>query len=433
MEGNAFSTPMTLRDLFSAGISPRKSGAKTLEKAGIFLLLIYLMAGIIYSAILAPTARFPDERDYLALSHNLIAGPGFSLDGVHLTASRPPGYPFFLAVIRTVGGDFFSFRVTQFLLLTVTIFFLHRLCSEKKMFAGLFITTCLVMCYPVLFYTSGTLYPQTVSEFLFVIALTFMLIEPKSLALSLVTGVIFGVLILVVPTFLMTLVITLGAAGLLGIIRFRDGIPIVLAALLIVGVWTGRNAICFHHFVPVASNSGLTFLMGNNKKAVADEGVANAGMDPYYREAERQGLDEFQSDHFYQQAAMGWIKAHPGDAVILYLEKVLNYFNAINVYAPGSHEEVSFGKQVMMASSYLLLLGLLGWRLGDARRFPLVPREKLFLAIYVLSAFTSAIFVTRIRYRLPYDLLIIAVIGFYLSRRFEIWANGIKSDCSRDD
>ena len=65
----------------------------------------------------------------------------------------------------------------------------------------------------------------------------------------------------------------------------------------------------------------------------------------------------------------------------------------------------------------LLLLALLAWRLCEAVRFPLSTTEKLFLAIYILSAFTQAIFFTRIRLRLPYDYLIIAVIAMHLSRR----------------
>jgi hypothetical protein len=82
-----------------------------------------------------------------------------------------------------------------------------------------------------------------------------------------------------------------------------------------------------------------------------------------------------------------------------------------------------------VGASYLLLLVLLAWRLIDFRRFPLTPREKLLLIVYVLSAFTSAIFFTRIRHRLPYDYLIIAVIASNLSARLEgRYASGLNGD-----
>src|SRR5665213_1040792 len=105
---------MRLRDLFQAGSFSGKNRGYALEKAGALLLFLYVLAGVIYSAVLAPVARFPDEEEYLKLSYNLLHGPGYSMDGIHLTACRPPGYAFFLAGIRAVGGGFFSFRVVQF-------------------------------------------------------------------------------------------------------------------------------------------------------------------------------------------------------------------------------------------------------------------------------------------------------------------------------
>jgi hypothetical protein len=420
---------MRLRDLFPAGSFSGESAGKTLEKAGFLLLAFYLLAGVIYSAVIAPEARFPDEKEYLKLSYNLLHGPGYSMDGVHLTASRPPGYAFFLSSIRALGGDFFSFRVAQFGLLGATIFLVYRLCFDRKIFAGLLIVTGLVACYPVLFYTSGTLYPQTLSAFLFILALAFLLANPRGVGLNLITGVTFGALILDVPTFLFTLMIVLPCACLFKIIRRRDALLIGVAAAMVVGAWTSRNAVIFHRFVPVASNSGLNFLMGNNERANAYEAAANIGMAPYYAQTDKLGLDEFQADHFYEEAALTWIKNHPGQACLLYLEKVLNFFNIMNVYVTGNQMEISFWKQLVMALGYLLLISLLGWRLWDIKRFPLIPREKLFLAVYVLSAFTSAIFFTRIRHRLPYDYLIIAVIALNLSRR---WESCVRSGISDD-
>jgi len=413
---------MSLPDLFQAKGLFNKPAAASLDKIGILLLLLYLLAGIIYSAVVAPVARFPDEQEYLKLSYNLVHGPGYSMDGVHLTACRPPGYAFFLAGIRALGGGFISFRVAQFLLQAATIFLLCQICSQKKPFAGLLITTALVICYPVLFFTSATLYPQTLGAFFFVLALYLTLINPGSLALNAMAGFIFGVLILSVPTFLFTLVVVLGVASILRILRLRNALLITFVAALIVGTWTVRNAIYFHRFVPVASNSGLNLLEGNNAQANPYEAAANIGARPYGDMVAKLGLDEFQADAFYRKAALTWIKAHPVDAFILYIEKTLNFFNVINVYSSQIHAEVSVGRQVVMAASYLFLLALVGWRLLEIKRVPLNQREIFFLAVYILSAFTSAIFFTRIRLRLPYDYLIIALISAHLGRRIEIWA-----------
>src|SRR5277367_2991438 len=132
---------MPLRDLLPTRLFSGKSPTESLERMGVLLLLLYLLAGVIYSAVIPPVARFLDEQDYLSLSYNLLHGPGFSLDGVHSTALRPPAYAFFLEGIRAIGGDFFSFRVANFLVVAATIFLVCRLCSGEKIFAGLPIVT----------------------------------------------------------------------------------------------------------------------------------------------------------------------------------------------------------------------------------------------------------------------------------------------------
>jgi len=412
---------MSLSDLFPAKSLSRRVSSAVLEKAGFLLLLIYLLGGVIYSARVDTVARFPDENEYLKLSHNLAYGPGYSMDGVNPTACRPPGYAFFLAGIQFLGGGYYCFRVAQFLLLGATIVLLCGLCSERKLYAGLLVPTSLVICYPVLFYTSATLYPQTLSGFLFVLALTLVLANPRGLLLNAASGILFGSLILVVPTFLFTMVVVLGAALVLRFVRSRDVLVIAFAAFVIVGMWTVRNALCFQRFVPIATNSGKNFLEGNNGGATAYEAASNLAMKPYFANAERLGLDEFQSDFYYREEGINWIETHPVNAFVLYLEKVLNFFNIINVYSPQIEANVSVEKQAVMAVSYLLLLGLLTWRLIEIKRFPLSRRETFFLLIYLLSAFTSAIFITRIRLRLPYDYLIIAIIALNLSRRLELW------------
>src|ERR1700677_263277 len=112
---------MRLRDLFQAGSFSGKNRGDVLEMAGVLLLLLYLLAGVIYSAVVAPMARFPDEKEYPKLGYNLLHGPVFSMDGVRLNPLRPACYCFFFCGIQAKGGGFFSFRVAQFLLLGATI------------------------------------------------------------------------------------------------------------------------------------------------------------------------------------------------------------------------------------------------------------------------------------------------------------------------
>jgi len=397
-------------------IAGKDPAADKWDIAGVVVLALYVVAGVVYSAMLGGVVRFTDERDFLHLSYNLLNGIGYSLDNVHLTASRPPGYPFFLFVLESLGAGMVWFRVAQFFFLAATIVLVSMLAPGRRMFAGILIVTALVMACPAMFYLSGTLYSQPLSAVLFILALVLMLETPRGWGLDMLTGLVFGALILTVPTFLVTMFLALAIGWWLKIVRGRGALVIVLAAALPLLGWGARNAIYLHHLVPVATNSGVNFLAGNNANASALKGADSPAMVPYYNVAANQGMDEFQANTYYWHQALSWIEQHPANALGLYCEKVLNFFNFVNDYPDDRKREFPWLSQVVQALSYALLLGLVGWRLLDLRRFPLTPREKLFLLIYVLSAFTSAIFLTRIRLRMPFDYLLIAVIAIHISR-----------------
>jgi len=398
-----------------------KSRSTTLHLTGILFLILYFVAGAIYSINLTTETRFKDEREYLALSDYLLHGPGYSLDGVHLTALRPPGYPFFVTALKAMGGTNTCIRLAQYLLVISTILLIYRFCPKNARSTGLLVVTSLVMLYPVLFYTSATIYPQTLTAFLFILSMTLLAATPRGALLNLMTGLSFGLLILVTPTFIFTLIVALVMSKIFQIIRWRDCLYVLVAATFTIGLWTTRNAVLFHQFVPIASNSGYNLLLGNCENTVPYGGTANIDLVDYNNKAIAMGLNEFQMDHYYQKAAINWIEHHRLSAIALYFEKVLNFFNVWNEYSPLNSSEIVPWKQLVMAFTYMMLLALLIWRLLERNRFPLIPLEKLFLAVYVLSAFTSAIFVTRIRYRLPYDYLIIAIIAIHLNNRIQAW------------
>jgi len=391
--------------------APRSS---SLRLAGIVLLVLYVVAGIIYSCCLPAAARFPDEREYAALADHLVHGPGYSMDGVHLTALRPPGYAFFLVAL---GNSIVLARIVQFGLVAGSIVLLSRLFPREQRDAALLVTTLVVAAYPLFFYTATTLYPQTLAGFLFVLALWLMLRGPRGWLTYALAGLVYGYLILVVPTFLLTLFVLVGAALWLRLFRWQDGAVLMATAAVLVLAWTARNYAEFRQFVPVASYSGAQLLIGNCESTIPYGGSGNVDTTHYHEEARALGLDEFQADHYYRHAALTWIEQNPGRAFVLYLEKAANFFNVYNEYAPESRAEVSPWKQAVLGLTYGLLLALLIWRLAESGRFPLSKAEKLFLAIYILSAFTQAIFFTRIRLRLPYDYLIVAIIAMHLTRR----------------
>ena len=92
---------------------------KKLKLIPYLLLIIYFFAGVVYSISLGNNLRFPDEFVYYTLAGNLADTFQYSLDGKSLTASNPPGYPFFLALLRFFGCNIILLRITNFILLSL--------------------------------------------------------------------------------------------------------------------------------------------------------------------------------------------------------------------------------------------------------------------------------------------------------------------------
>ena len=392
----------------------------TLRRAGYVLLALYFLAGIAYSFVQPKVPHFMDERDNVALADNLLHGPGYSLDGVHLTALRPPGYSFFAAALESTGGGVLEVRIANFLALTVAIFLVARICSLHESWGALLIATVVAAAYPLIFYIGGTLYPQSLAAFLLMAFLALLLLPGRTTLREVFAGLIYGMLILTVPTFLLILPFLLVAAYFLHLAAGRAALLVLVAAGLVVIAWTARNYLEFHRFVPVASNSGVNLMIGNSPHTLPYGGAGNVDINDLEKDRPP-NMDDFQADNYMRDQAVAWIKQHPGQALKLYVEKALNFFNVYNAYAKTSHTDISPAKQLILAASYVLLLLLLAWRLCESGRFPLEAQEKFFLIIYVAAALTSAIFFTRIRFRIPYDFLIVTIVAMHLSRRLRGW------------
>ncbi|HET7832175.1 MAG TPA: hypothetical protein VFK88_04345, partial [Gallionella sp.] len=184
----------------------------------------------------------------------------------------------------------------------------------------------------------------------------------------------------------------------------------LVCAILAVSPWTVRNTLLFGKIVPVATNSGENLLMGNSINARPNSG-ANVDMSPYAR-PDLSSMGEVERDTYLRNAAIGWITEHPADAFQLYLRKTLNYFNYRNELSTTT--QTSSFREAVLFVTYYPLLALAIVRLFWWRRYPMAWQEVVLYGLYVGSAFASAIFFTRIRYRIPFDALLIAAVAIFV-------------------
>jgi 4-amino-4-deoxy-L-arabinose transferase-like glycosyltransferase len=355
--------------------------------------------------------RYSDEQDYNQLAQSLVKGKGYVNAKGQPTAYRPPGWPFVLSVIYKFSSQPLAAKIFNAIALACTAWFLSILVSKNTL-EGRAFAPILVLFYPVGLYTATTLYPQTLGTLLLVSILILLNTSKLSAIHSIFAGILLGLLLLSIPAFL--LVIPLIFAGFFIVNRtrsisfvIRHSVILLICAAVIVIPWTIRNAFVLKGFVPVSTNSGGVFLLGNSENTTPNSGV-NVDISRYQTE----GMDEVELDKHFKQSAFAWIRNNPCAAIKLYLLKVLNYFNFRNELATRG-EATSLRDVISFCSYYPLLLIAIIRITSYRKKYPMLPIETMLYLIYFGNAFTSAIFFTRIRFRVPFDALLITIVAAF--------------------
>jgi hypothetical protein len=181
--------------------------------------------------------------------------------------------------------------------------------------------------------------------------------------------------------------------------------------------WTVRNYVQFKLFVPISTNNGSNLFIGNSPITTPNSG-RTTDIVPLCKGAQV-ATTEYEFDGAMGKCARDWISRNPAAAAWLYVGKVVNYFNYRNEMATAV-EGARWRDRVEFATYYpLLLIALV--RLALARRAPLSRTEILIYLLYFANGLISAIYFTRLRLRIPFDFLLIAVSAAFVARCWSSW------------
>ena len=373
--------------------------------------LFFLVAGLGYSLYLGNEIRFPDEKQYFKIAQNLAAGNGFSINGIDPTAIFPPVYPLFLALFIKLGAPIFLLRYLNFIALALSVYIIRSILRQEKAQSGSALSAILLAGYGVLFYTAGTLYTQTLYTLTLLCIVRLVIVRDFDYQKAILLGLLSALLIMIHPTgvFIPPLVVIwLFFPRNYHIIK--KGTVAALIAVACISIWSYRNYKTFDRFIPITSHGGDTLYIGNNPNTSLSAWY-NYIYDDYYIEANK--LPEIEQNRYYLQKTMEFWTDHTGDAVKLYFVKLLDYFNfRNNLFIPSEFSKL---REVIMFATYYPLLICLILRLLVAVKIPLSRTESLLVSIYLVSALFHSLFLPRIRFRLPYDAVLITHIGIILS------------------
>jgi hypothetical protein len=175
----------------------------------------------------------------------------------------------------------------------------------------------------------------------------------------------------------------------------------VLTCVLGIIPWTARNYAAFCHFVPIKSNFGLEFWLGNNPEVKIIWTWGRSPASDAAESTELHRLGEIAYMHAKQTEAVGFVKAHPGRFIDWCFDRFVDTWTALwdQRADPWVHALDAGTAYVGFCSifSLLALLGLLLARRADPlQTFPLSAAMLLFPLTYYITH-------SAVRYRHPID------------------------------
>jgi hypothetical protein len=389
-------------------------------------LLLVLVCSLAIATWSGSTLRFYDEQDYNRLGDSLLHRHLFAF-GDTRTVFRPPGYPLVLAAVYALVDNPLAGKIANCIALLGTAALLVRL--SARLYPGrTALAPLAVLGYPLFLYAASTLYPQTLAGLLLIA--TLLLVAEETLGCSLAAGVTFAWLCLSVPSFLYVLPLLLLYLVYQKRHNLRRSVPqvvvLALAAVVCIAPWTLRNKGLTGYVVLISANSGYNLAIGNSSFTPADGSALPAPLTAcptlLYKP------NEAEADRDLGDCAKTWIRTHPAEALRLYVAKVANYFNYRNEISTSNQQQKPWQEWLVFATYYpLLLLAIL--RLGFWRRYRPTALEVLLYVVYISNAFLSAVFFTRLRFRIPFDLLLIAIDAAFVA--WVLRAGSHRTDANR--
>jgi 4-amino-4-deoxy-L-arabinose transferase-like glycosyltransferase len=385
-------------------------------------LLILALALVLRVGQIAATPHWQpvaDPSDYVR--HAVSIADGHGMAGSFLLAGgpsalRPPAYPYFLGGVFAVSGDSFTAgRLAAALLGVAAVALIGLIALLLWSRAAALAAMAAAAVYPPLVLLSGTLLSESLGLPLVLALVALVLLhrqEPRPAWVAPVAGLLFALALLDRPALVMFGVPL--AAGLWGrpwrsLAALRAPAIALAVAVLAVVPWTIRNAIEFHAFVPISTQSG--FLVGGTYNATSDHDPVNPGayrpasFDPALRPilADTK-LDENEVSKKLSTAGRDYAKDHPGYVPRVFWWNGLRLLGAERPWptAKATYQFQGIGSgyaRLALAAWYLLALaavaGLVlgGWR-GAPWWFWVVPLL-LFVSVIAISS--------DLRYRVPIE------------------------------
>ena len=376
-------------------------------------LVLRLGWGLLQPAVI--DERLPDQREYLELAENLIAGEGlwfydprFYQD---VKAFRTPGYPVFLAAL---GANVRAARAAQALLDVSTVLAAYLLARKWMGHWPSFMAAFLVAFNPFLVYFSGLILTETLYTAMLAWGMVLLAWERNFLW----GGLVLAVSVLVRPSAVL-LTVALGYAAVFATrvpgeidtkrrpwMRVPVGATMLVLTALVLTPWAVRNKTVVGTWVVLTTNGGVTKYDGFHPEA---DGSSDQRFLATKEFATLRQLNEVQRDRVLSEKANEWIRQtwreRPRDLMKLTLLKVARTWSPVPLSDDFGSRWIYRAAALAFSIPFYLLVVVGLWT--GPRKGGLSGWGKLFLltpAVYF--TLVHAMTVGSLRYRVPVEPLL---------------------------
>lgn len=328
-----------------------------------------------------PTHPISDFKEFNRLAVSLVNRQGYSKPDGTPTAYRPPGYVYFLTgIYELFGPNDLIARLSNILLGVLTCWLTFILTQQVFDQRTALIAAMLMAAFPSfivwtnILATENLFIPTVLGVFItFLKAVKEQPIRWRWLVLS---GILTGICVLIrsaallLPGILVLALILrtrfrIFSTQALGVLGRNAVIGLVISLLMLVTIlpWSIRNAIVFGRFILVSTEGGITFLAGQNERALTDEYALEG---PIFDQLAAENLDESEYDQRAYQLAYQFIRQNPLFEARLIIHKFINLFkddvsgvtyNALSALTPIPDRFVFIYKGLAQIY-YMLVMGL---------------------------------------------------------------------------
>jgi len=365
-----------------------------------------------------------DSADYARLGLSIAHGNGYPRGPLGPTAFRPPGYPALLGAVFALSGDSYTAgRLATAACGAVAVVLVYLITlrlwgGRAAVFAG-----ALAALFPPLVALDVGFFSEPL--FLaFELCALFAVIryaeDPHGWKAPLAAGALCGLAalsrdngLLLIPV----VVIAVAVAAQSWRERTLGAASVLIAAVVVVAPWTVRNALAYHRFVPVSTETGFTMIGVLNPQAAADGGEAHV---PNEEDIVRVSHNEGQFDALLTARALHYGWSHPAYVVKADLLNVMRTLALWPGRYTGFYSYSALGvrwsrlwRGLTDLSVYVIyVLALLGVAtMMRGRRTPTRPPPLVLWLGPVALLVASGLAAGAARYRAPADPLFLMIAG----------------------